>query len=166
MSSPMASRSIFPAVLLLGSMCAGVDARTTDTLPARNTPASAQEKDMKPKGTKTKGAQPKGTRTGLASYYGKGLQGRKTASGEVFDKMQMVAAHPYYPLGTRVKVTNLGNGRSEELRVIDRGPAPEHRYEGVIIDVSEAAATRLGFRKKGRTRVKVEVLEWGKKDDK
>jgi rare lipoprotein A len=99
----------------------------------------------------------------MASYYGKGLHGRKTASGEAFDKTDMVAAHPTYPLGTRVKVTNLSNGRSEEIRINDRGPAPKMQKRGVIIDLSEQAATRLGFRRKGKTWVKVEVLEWGGK---
>ena len=103
------------------------------------------------------------TRTGLASYYGKGVHGRRTASGEVFDKTEMVAAHPSYPAGTRALVTNLKNGLSQEVRIIDRGPALEHQRQGVIIDVSEGVANRLEFRKKGKTRVKVEVLEWGKK---
>ena len=103
------------------------------------------------------------TRTGLATYYGRGLDGRKTASGEAFDKTEMVAAHPSYPPGTRARVTNLRNGRSQEVRIVDRGPAPEHQHRGVIIDVSEAVATELDFRRKGKTRVKVEVLEWGRK---
>jgi rare lipoprotein A len=103
------------------------------------------------------------TRTGLATYYGKGLHGRKTASGEVFDKTEMVAAHPSYPAGTRAVVTNLKNGLWQEVRIIDRGPAPLHQHQGVIIDVSEAVASRLEFRRKGKTRVKVEVLEWGRK---
>ena len=103
------------------------------------------------------------TRTGLATYYGKGLHGKKTASGEVFDKTEMVAAHPSYPPGTRAMVTNLRNGLSQEVRIIDRGPALEHQHQGVIIDVSEGVANRLEFRRKGKTRVKVEVLEWGNK---
>jgi len=106
----------------------------------------------------------KQTRVGFASFYGKGLQGRKTANGEAFDKSEMVAAHPTYPFGTHVKVTNLSNGRSQQVRIVDRGPAGEHQRRGVIIDLSEEAAVKLGFRKKGKTRVKIEVLEWG--DDK
>lgn len=101
----------------------------------------------------------KTTLVGLASYYGKGLQGKVTASGEVFDKNEMVAAHPTYPLGTRVRVTNLKNGRTQDVRIIDRGPAQIHRGEGVIIDLSENAAVKLGFREQGRTRVKTEVLQ-------
>jgi rare lipoprotein A len=106
---------------------------------------------------------PKGTQVGLASYYGARFEGKKTASGEVFDKEELVAAHPSFPLGTRARVTNLRNGRSQEVRIIDRGPTEKHQYRGVIIDVSEQVAKNLGFRKKGKTRVKVEVLEWGER---
>lgn len=102
------------------------------------------------------------TRTGLASFYGKGLHGKKTADGEKFDKSDLTAAHPTYPLGTRLRVTNLRNGRTVIVRVNDRGPAQKHRAQGVIVDVSEGAASELGFRRDGRTRVKTEVLEWGK----
>ena len=101
------------------------------------------------------------TRTGFASYYGKGLHGKKTATGERFDKNEISAAHPTYPLGTQLRVTNLRNGRSVNVRVNDRGPARQHRAQGVIIDLSERAATELGFRGQGKTRVKTEVLEWG-----
>ena len=101
------------------------------------------------------------TRYGLATYYGKGLQGRKTADGEIFDKNQISAAHPTYPLGTRLKVTNLRNGRTVNVRINDRGPVKKHRAKGVIIDLSEQAARELGFKRQGRTRVKTEVLEWG-----
>ncbi len=106
----------------------------------------------------------KETRTGIASYYGPGLEGKKTASGEVFDKTEMVGAHPTYPFGTRVRVTNLSNGRVVDVRIADRGPTPENQKRGVIIDLSEQAAVKLGFRGKGTTRVKVEVLQWGQKD--
>lgn len=98
---------------------------------------------------------------GLASYYGEGFHGRKTAGGEKFDKQEMVAAHPTYPMGTQMRVTNLRNGRAVVVRVNDRGPAKKHRAQGVIVDVSESAASQLGFRRAGRTRVKTEVVEWG-----
>ncbi|MDB5807882.1 MAG: rlpA [Betaproteobacteria bacterium] len=112
-------------------------------------------------------AKPPGqTRFGLASYYGKGLQGKKTADGERFDKNEISAAHPTYPLGTRLRVTNLRNGRSVNLRVNDRGPTKPNRDKGVIIDLSEQAAHELGFARQGRTRVKTEVLEWGEEKPK
>jgi rare lipoprotein A len=106
------------------------------------------------------------TRIGLASYYGKGLQGKKTADGERFDKNDISAAHPTYPLGTRMRVTNLRNGRSINVRVNDRGPTKPNRDKGVIIDLSEEAARELGFARQGKTRVKTEVLEWGEEKPK
>lgn len=95
------------------------------------------------------------TLNGFATYYGKGFAGERTASGEIFNPREMVAAHRTLPLGTRVRVTNIENGRSVILRVIDRGPYSGRRN---IIDVSEGAARRLGFIRDGRVRVRVEVL--------
>src|SRR5688572_19091204 len=97
-------------------------------------------------------------REGLASYYADRFDGRTTASGSIFDNDSLVAAHPSYPFGSVVRVTNLQNRRSVDLRIVDRGPAPAIRERGVIIDVSRAAAQRLGFITDGRTRVRVEVL--------
>jgi peptidoglycan lytic transglycosylase len=101
------------------------------------------------------------TREGLASYYGKEFHGRITASGVRFDMNALVAAHPSYPFGTRVRVTNLANDRSTIIRVVDRGPAAELRAAGLLIDVSRKAADTLGFIQQGRTRVRLEVLAWG-----
>jgi len=101
---------------------------------------------------------------GLASYYGEDFQGKRTASGAAFDMNAMVAAHPRYPFGTLVRVTNLRNGRSTQVRIVDRGPAAERQAAGVIIDVSLRAAQSLDFIKAGRTRVRIEVLQWGKLD--
>jgi rare lipoprotein A len=70
------------------------------------------------------------TREGLASYYGKEFHGRKTASGIRFDMNAMVAAHPSYPFGTRLRVTNLSNGRSASVRIVDRGPAQQVQEAG------------------------------------
>lgn len=98
-------------------------------------------------------------REGLASYYADQFNGRTTASGTVFNNSELVAAHPSYPFGSVVRVTNLTNGRAVEVRIVDRGPAPAIRQRGVIIDVSRAAAQSLGFISAGRTRVRVEVLK-------
>jgi rare lipoprotein A len=100
-------------------------------------------------------------RQGLASYYGPGFEGKRTASGIAFDKTAMVAAHPTYPFGTVVRVTNLANRRQVVVRVVDRGPARGPRAEGVVIDVSSGAAANLDFLRQGRTRVRLEVLRWG-----
>lgn len=102
-----------------------------------------------------------GVGEGLASYYANSLDGRLTASGARFDNDSLVAAHPTYPFGTRVRVTNIGNGRSVTVRIIDRGPARAVRADGVIIDVSRAVAAALGFLDAGRTRVRLEVVGGG-----
>jgi rare lipoprotein A len=102
------------------------------------------------------------TQTGLASFYGAAFHGKETASGETFDKTEMVAAHPSFPLGTVARVTNTENDRAAEVRIIDRGPTKENQAEGVIIDLSKGVAKQLDFVSDGRVRVRVEVLEWGK----
>jgi rare lipoprotein A len=107
---------------------------------------------------------PKGVleiREGFATYYGKEFNGRPAASGERFDMTSLVAAHPTYPFGTRLRVTNLANGRTVQVRVIDRGPAAGPRATGVLIDLSYRAAEALRFIEAGRTRVRLEVLRWG-----
>jgi rare lipoprotein A len=73
----------------------------------------------------------------------------------------MVAAHPSYPFGTVLRVTNVTNGRAVDVRIVDRGPSRGPRADGVIIDVSYGAAGALDFVREGRTRVRVEVLRWG-----
>jgi peptidoglycan lytic transglycosylase len=95
---------------------------------------------------------------GLASYYGPGFHGEETASGEIFNQWEMVAAHRTLPLGSVVRVTNLENGRSVVLRVIDRGPYGRNYRKGTIIDVSKGAAQKLRFIRDGLVRVRVEVL--------
>jgi rare lipoprotein A len=94
------------------------------------------------------------TQTGMISYYGGKFHGRKTASGERFDKNAMTAAHRSLSFGTRLKVTNLDNGRSVEVTVNDRGPFAHGR----ILDLSEAAAKELGMIGKGTVKARIEVL--------
>ncbi len=91
--------------------------------------------------------------TGTASWYGPGFAGRPTASGEIFDPLDMTAAHPVLPLGTEVVVVNLANGREARLRINDRGPFIGDR----VIDVSKAAAKALGFYYTGLAEVRVEL---------
>ena len=93
-----------------------------------------------------------GQQVGKASWYGPKFHGKKTASGKRFNQHALTAAHRRLPLGTRVKVTNLGNGKSVQVRIDDRGP-----YQGGrIIDLSRAAAQRLSM--DGVARVRLEVL--------
>ena len=93
--------------------------------------------------------------TGVASYYHSKFQGRITASGELYDQDKMTAAHNRLPMGTRIKVTNLRNMRSIIVRVNDR----LHHRNKRLVDLSRAAATKLGYIGRGITRVKVEVLK-------
>ena len=110
------------------------------------------------------GASPRPYEEGLASWYGAAFHGRRTASGIPFDRRAMVAAHPTLPFGTQVRVFRIATGASVDVRIVDRGPAAGPRREGVVIDVSEAAAERLGFIRAGRTRVRLEVLRSGERD--
>lgn len=93
--------------------------------------------------------------TGLASWYGRKFHGRLTSSGEPFDMFQLTAAHRSLPIPTYARVTNLENSRTTIVRVNDRGPFHDDR----IIDLSYAAAVKLGFEDRGTARVRVEVLE-------
>ena len=92
--------------------------------------------------------------TGVASWYGRRFHSRQTANGEVFNMYAMTAAHRVLPLPSVVRVTNLRNSRSVVVRINDRGPYARER----IIDLSLAAAEKLGFRRQGVTRVRVELL--------
>jgi len=95
--------------------------------------------------------------SGKAIWYGGDWQGKRTASGERFDKQQMTAAHRSLPFGTRVRVTNLENDHQVVVRINDRGPFGSDRRR--VIDVSEAAARQLDFAGHGEIPVKLEVLE-------
>ncbi len=93
--------------------------------------------------------------SGIASWYGPGFHGKKTANGETYDQDALTAAHRTLPLPSMVRVTNLENGRSLILRLNDRGPFARGR----IIDLSRRAADLLGVIRKGTAKVRVEVLE-------
>jgi rare lipoprotein A len=95
-----------------------------------------------------------GVQVGVASWYGPGFHGNRTANGEIYDQYEMTAAHPTLPLGTRVMVTNLTNGRSVEVRINDRGPF----VDGRVIDLSYAAARTIAMVGPGTARVRIDVL--------
>ncbi|RHU30508.1 MULTISPECIES: septal ring lytic transglycosylase RlpA family protein [unclassified Parabacteroides] len=95
-----------------------------------------------------------GQEEGLASYYHERFHGRKSSSGRIHDKDELVAAHRTYPFGTYLRVTNLDNMNTVIVCVTDRGP---HRRKR-IIDVSSSAAEILGFKKKGIARVRIEEV--------
>ena len=94
--------------------------------------------------------------TGEASYYGRGdgFAGRRTANGEVFDPANLTAAHRTLPMGSRVRVTNPGNGESVVVRINDRGPFHANR----VIDLSYAAAREIGLIRRGRGNVRLALL--------
>jgi rare lipoprotein A len=99
-------------------------------------------------------SRPGAVEVGTASWYGPGFHGNRTSSGEIYDQYDMTAAHQTLPLGTRVAVTNLLNGREVEVRVNDRGPF----VKGRSIDLSYAAARSLGAIGPGTIPVRIEVL--------
>src|ERR1700730_1597198 len=92
---------------------------------------------------------------GIASWYGPWFRGRLTANGEIFDDTKLTAAHRTLPLASKVKVTNLENGKSIEVTVNDRGPY----IAGRVLDLSTRAAQVLGMEKAGLALVRIEVLQ-------
>ena len=127
--------ALFIVVLACGaSGCATTRHRTDATLRVREAPPQDQ--------------------VGIASFYARAHHGWRTASGERFDMNALTAAHRTYPFGTRVRVTNLENGRDVVVRINDRGPFGRRR----IIDVSYAAARELGLVRTGLARVRVERI--------
>jgi rare lipoprotein A len=95
-----------------------------------------------------------GRQEGIASWYGPGFHGRRTANGEVYDQYELTAAHQTLPLGTRVMVTSLTNGHGVEVRINDRGPF----VGGRIVDLSYAAARVIGMLGPGTMPVRLEVI--------
>jgi rare lipoprotein A len=96
-------------------------------------------------------ADPHYNETGMASWYGAAHDGKPTSTGEIFDQWAISGAHKTLPIPCVVEVTNLANGRRIKVRLNDRGPF----VDGRIIDLSHAAAQRLGFDRQGVTRVRV-----------
>lgn len=92
--------------------------------------------------------------TGIASWYGPGFEGKRTANGETFDPGELTAAHRTLPMPSLVRVTNLDNGKSVVVRVNDRGPFANNR----IIDLSQRAAELLGFANLGTAKVRVDIM--------
>ena len=138
------------------------DKPPTHTLPREIPPIakipSPPETEQAPPAT----SQPTMMETGVASWYGPKFHGKLTASGEVFNQEKFTAAHQTLPWGSRVKVTNLANGKSVDVRINDRGPFGKGR----IIDVSRAAARALGMVGRGLTTVRVEWLSDSERSNK
>jgi rare lipoprotein A len=97
------------------------------------------------------------TQTGKASFYADKFEGARTASGEKYKKKKLTGAHKSLPFGTKVRVTNLANNQSVIVTINDRGPY----IDGRVIDVSKAAAEKLGFVNQGLAEVQLEVIDPG-----
>jgi rare lipoprotein A len=98
--------------------------------------------------------QPTFRQVGIASWYGKAHHGHITANGEIFDMHELTAAHRSLPFDTVVRVTNLANGKSVQVRINDRGPY----VQGRVVDLSAAAARQLGIVEKGTVEVRIEAF--------
>ena len=155
---------------LAGCSTANLAVHLAKSITEETTPAGSTETRPLPSGTadyyklgspyRIKGTwyypsyDPHYDRTGVASWYGPKFHGRRTANGERFDMNEVSAAHPTLPLPSRVRVTNLENGRQLVVRVNDRGPFIDNR----LIDLSRRGAQLLGFYRKGLARVRVEYI--------
>ena len=93
--------------------------------------------------------------TGVVSWYGDKFHGRKTASGEKYDKHELTAAHKSLPFGTKVKVTNIRNGKSVVVEINDRGPYAKSR----VLDLSQAAFSEIGHTNTGVMQVEYEIMK-------
>lgn len=136
--------------LLVLSACSGVLGRKESSpsvvIVPEPVPLSPPVKDQL-----SKPESPVIEQVGVASWYGPGFHGQTTASGDRFDQNQLTAAHRTLPLGTRAVITSLETGKSVEVKITDRGPY----VKGRKIDLSRAAARKLGMTKKGVAKVKI-----------
>jgi peptidoglycan lytic transglycosylase len=149
--------SLVGTVLIVGCLAApsNVPADTTASKTSSDMPSRSDKTN--PSGTTrtvTKAAAPGDVIKGKASWYGPGLQGKKTSTGERFNSNAMTAASNKVPLGSKVVVTNLDNGKSATVRVNDCGP----NRRGRKIDVSKKAARNLGMTHDGTAHVTAEVI--------
>lgn len=129
------------AIREVDSLTPSPEATTSPVLPQPIAPVPAEPRVV-------------GVSKGEASWYGPGFYGNRTASGEVLRRGTLTAAHRSLPFGTRVRVTNLWNGRTAVVRINDRGPFHGDR----VIDLAHGAANELGVTSSGVARVKLEVL--------
>lgn len=149
------ARQSFAAATLAASITAAF--AQAPAAPAPATPAAAPSPPAAtapPAAPAPAAASPADGMSGLAAVYSDKLAGRKTASGAVFSQDKLTAAHPTLAFGTRVKVTNTKNDKAVEVTINDRGP----KQEGRVVDLSSAAAAKIGIGKRGMAPVKLEVV--------
>jgi rare lipoprotein A len=148
----MTIRTTSAALAILALVASAAQAQTAPAAPA--TPAAPAAAPA-PAAATPAPASTAGVETGLAAVYSDKLHGRKTASGQVYDRNKLTTAHKTLPFGTKVKVTNVKNDKSVVLLVNDRGPT----QAGRVVDISPAAAKALGIPARGMAEVRVEVAE-------
>lgn len=146
----MIFRQIFIITLLVSTIVAGCARSLTTTKQSQKQSYTVMGKTYYP----MKEVKPGFCQNGIASWYGPGFHGKKTASTEFYNMHELTAAHNILPLNTLVKITNLENQREVVVRINDRGPFVGDR----IVDLSLAAAKELGMVKKGTVPVRVAVL--------
>jgi len=137
-------------------IAAPTEAPAQPTLPKTSVdiqPAPSELVPVAPTAKKSPAVPAKLPQTGLASWYGAQHQGKQTAGGSNFDQAELTAAHPSLPFGSKIKVTNLANGKSVEVEITDRGPFAGNR----IIDLSQAAAKALDMIDSGTATVRLEL---------
>src|SRR5579872_2241296 len=141
--------------LMIGVLVVGLGAaqgsNNSEASSAQTVPQTAQP------GVRKQAGKTHPYQVGTASWYGEYFDGKPTASGEEYDMYDMTAAHPTLPLGTYVRVTNLGNGKAVVVKVNDRGPI----VQGRIIDLSYGAARALKFDHQGVQKVRLDLVKTG-----
>ena len=142
----MSARRFGVGVLMMGLALA---ASATDPAGSTSSKEPQPGTNLKAKSPRTTPRPRRWLQVGIASWYGSHFQGHTTAAGERFDMNQMTCAHPTLPMGTWLRVTNLKNHRIAFVRVNDRGPV----LDGRIVDLSYAAARRLGMAGVGKVRL-------------
>ena len=156
-SRALATREVPPAESEPGELSSDkppAPAPRSETPPVAHVPSPPETQQTQRAARIPEPSQPTSTETGLASWYGARHHGKRTANGEIFNQEHLTAAHPTLPWGTKVKVINLDNGKSVDVRINDRGPFKQGR----IIDVSRAAARALGMVRQGIATVRIEWL--------
>jgi len=147
-------------VRILCSIALGLSVALSPLTPANadQTQTTTPPQHTKAKRTARSGTPPHANsaagEVGWASWYGKAHQGKRTAGGKAFDKEAMVAAHRTLPMGSKARITNLSNGKTVDVEVVDRGPVRHDR----VIDLSEGAARIIDMKNAGVAKVLVEPL--------
>jgi rare lipoprotein A len=170
------------ATALLSSACAGRNPKPVPTPPATppvtsptpppNTPAVPEPPDkpipsepVPPPPAPRPPSAVVSRQDGYATYVARFFHGRTAANGERYDERQLVAAHRTLPFGSVVRVTNVKNGRTVTVRIVDRGPYGKNYREGTVIDLSRRAAERLRMIRDGQIPARLEVLKLGDGDE-